>query len=131
MENSYRAKRTNGFTIVELIVIIVVIAILAVITVVSYGAITQNAKVQKITADAQTLNTALIKYKSETGSYPDSSAVGGVIASTKIPASSVQYTYTAGTSSYCLTVSVTGASVNVKSGSSKVSDGVCPGHVSS
>ncbi|MGB4769061.1 MAG: SUMF1/EgtB/PvdO family nonheme iron enzyme, partial [Candidatus Microsaccharimonas sp.] len=37
-------KRTEGFTIVELLIVIVVIAILAAITIVSYNGITQRAK---------------------------------------------------------------------------------------
>lgn len=53
-------KRTEGFTIVELLIVIVVIAILAAITIVSYNGITNRAK-----SAAQTSELSSWKKKSE------------------------------------------------------------------
>ncbi|HZJ34804.1 MAG TPA: prepilin-type N-terminal cleavage/methylation domain-containing protein, partial [Candidatus Angelobacter sp.] len=44
-------QKTNGFTIVELLVVIVVIGILAAITIVSYTGISQKAKEASLQSD--------------------------------------------------------------------------------
>jgi len=121
---------SNGFTIVELIVIIVVIGILAAITVVSYTAVTENAKKQTTQTDAQTIATALNKYKADHGGYPSEATFqsSDFAASNKGVQSTFQYSYDATTGKYCLTASVEGASAYIKSGSLEAKEGGCPGH---
>jgi len=69
MTNSYKAKQSAGFTIVELIIIIM-ITILVSMTIVSYAAVTENAKKQTVKMEAQAVATLIDKYKSEKGSHP-------------------------------------------------------------
>ncbi len=116
---------TSGFTIVELLIVIVVIAILVAITIVSYAAVTDNAKKQTAKTDAQTMATALNKYKADNGSFPTDLSQ---LNSTPKVQSTFQYTYSNTDDTYCLTASVNGASAFVKSGNSLAQDGGCPGH---
>lgn len=125
MNESRASLRTQGFTIVELIVIIVVIAIIAIITVVSYSAITDNARQQTVETDAQTIAAQLNKYKSEKGAYPSTL---DSLENEPATQSNYQYSYDATAGSFCLTASVTGASAYVVSGNSKAEEGGCPGH---
>lgn len=126
-ENIQKRPHFNkAFTIVELLVIIVVIVILAAITIVSYTAVTDNAKKQTVKTDALSVAAELSKYKAENGVYPDQA---GFDALTKPSVeSSFQYTYDATNNTYCLTSSVDGASVYVKSGNSLAKEGGCEGH---
>lgn len=119
-------SRTNGFTIIELIVIIVVIGILVAITIVSYAAITTNAKKQVVQTDARTVAAALTKYKAENGGYPTQAQFSAL--SFQSVQSTFQYSYDSAAGTYCLTSSVVGASSFLRSGSSTTSDGGCPGH---
>ena len=65
-----RAARSNGFTIVELLIVIVVIGILATITIVAYGNIQSKAKFNKINAELITMRKLINMYKAENGTYP-------------------------------------------------------------
>lgn len=124
--NERRVSRTQqGFTIVELIVIVVVIAIIAAITIVSYAAVTDNARQQTASTDAQTIAAQLSKYKSEKGAYP---ATLNSLGDTPATQSTYQYAYDAAAGTYCLTASVKGASAYVVSGNSEPKEGGCPGH---
>lgn len=62
--------RTNGFTIVELLIVVVVIAILAAITIVSYNGISQRAYNSQILSGVQQYYKAIESYKALNGRYP-------------------------------------------------------------
>ncbi len=65
-----KLKRSEGFTIVELLIVVVVIAILAAITIVSYNGITNKAHSSASAATAATLQKKVELYNSDKGSYP-------------------------------------------------------------
>lgn len=120
-----RRLHSHGFTIVELVIVIVVIGILAAISIVSYAAVTQNAKVKSMEGDLQTAITDLNTYRSEEGRYPDDLATLQLTPSDGV---SYQYTYDSANDAYCITASISSASIYAQSGSRKVEDGGCPGH---
>ncbi len=68
----FRNKRTDGFTIVELLIVVVVIAILAAITIVAYTGIQDKAKASVLQADVSSAakNMELAKTNSPTETYP-------------------------------------------------------------
>lgn len=63
-------NKSQGFTIVELLIVVVVIAILAAITIVSYNGITNRANASAAKATASTFQKKAELYQSETGRYP-------------------------------------------------------------
>lgn len=64
-------KRTNGFTVVELLIVIVVIAILAAISIVSYSSLRGDADNSRRISDMNNIVKALEVYRLKTGQYPD------------------------------------------------------------
>ena len=65
------AKRTKGFTIVELLVVIVVIGILSVITIVSYNGVQNRAKTVRSISTANEVHTKADIWNALLSSYPD------------------------------------------------------------
>jgi general secretion pathway protein G len=63
-------RRTNGFTIVELLVVIVVIGILAAVTIVSYTGISSKATISSMQSDLSTSSQRLKMYYTDNGTYP-------------------------------------------------------------
>lgn len=66
--------KSQGFTIVELLIVVVVIAILAAITIVSYNGITNRANQSSSKATAATVQKKVELYNSDVGNYPISYA---------------------------------------------------------
>lgn len=67
---SERSIRTNGFTIVELLVVVVILGILAAITIVAYSGIQDRARFSTMQSDLKTITKALELYKTDVGGYP-------------------------------------------------------------
>jgi type II secretion system protein G len=63
---------SRGFTIVELLIVIIVVGILASITVVSYNGSQARAEYARAQSDMKNIHDALIVYKAQNGSYPES-----------------------------------------------------------
>ena len=63
-------RKSEGFTIVELLIVIVVIAILAAISVVAYNGLQQRARDSDRRQSVSTLKKALELYKIDNGGYP-------------------------------------------------------------
>jgi prepilin-type N-terminal cleavage/methylation domain-containing protein len=77
MENTARypahpssARRTGGFTIVELLIVIVVIGILAAITVIAFNNVSAKARNSRTISVVQSYNKALASYRAVNNSYP-------------------------------------------------------------
>ena len=70
MIKSKQSVRTNGFTIVELLVVIVVIGILAAITIVSYSGVQNKAIIASLQSDLSSDAKKLKLYNVEHGYYP-------------------------------------------------------------
>lgn len=68
MTRSNTQKR--GFTLIELLVVIAIIGILASFTFVGMGAFLQRAKVARVTNTIRQIETSLVNYLTEHGSYP-------------------------------------------------------------
>ena len=66
-----RAKQTQGFTIVELLIVVVVIAILAAITIVSYNGIQNRAKTSASLSTAGSIRDKTATWNTLLGTYPD------------------------------------------------------------
>jgi len=113
------ARRSRGFTIVELLIVVVVIAILAAITIVAYNGITANARDSALKAD---LNTAAKKAgiaQAETGSYPSTKPAG--------LSDTIQYSQTNGGQGFCATAAKDGRAFHITQ-SGSIQEGACSGH---
>ena len=81
--------KSQGFTIVELLIVVVVIAILAAITIVSYNGITNRANASSAKSSAAALQKKIEIYAAEEGRYP--------IDDSELTAANKSYTVTAAT----------------------------------
>jgi type II secretion system protein G len=64
-------KKSQGFTIIELLIVIVIIAILAAITLVAYNGIIARADDSAVQSDLKSNAKLLELYKVDNGSYPN------------------------------------------------------------
>ncbi|MBL8159087.1 carbohydrate binding domain-containing protein [Candidatus Saccharibacteria bacterium] len=87
-----------GFTIVELLIVIVIIGILAVIAIGAFSRAQDQARTATIQSDLKSAAKQLEQAKADTGNYPATGS--GLPAS---PNTTYQYTYNAGSDTYCLT----------------------------
>jgi len=74
MSNFTKLRKSEGFTIVELLIVVVVIAILAAITIVSYNGITNKANASAAASTASTLQKKAELYAADddsTTGYPN------------------------------------------------------------
>ena len=95
--------KSQGFTIVELLIVVVVIAILAAITIVSYNGITTRANQSAIKSTVASVQKKAEAYNAENNIYPtlttyftsgnsNTSATANTSASWYLPSSSVSFT---------------------------------------
>ncbi len=63
-------NKSQGFTIVELLIVVVVIAILAAITIVSYNGITNRANASAAQSTAASLQKKIELFQADEGKYP-------------------------------------------------------------
>ena len=91
-------KKTEGFTIVELLIVVIVIAILATITIIGFNGINVQAKESALKADLRSAATQLGITKQETGNYPGT-------ASGLKKADAITFTYSTAPDRFCLQAS--------------------------
>jgi len=131
-----QAPRSSGFTIVELLIIIVVIGILAAITIVGYNGIQSRAISTVVQNDVKSSAKQLEAYKVGTSSsevYPTTNDCTATPAANSIclkpsGTTTLQYTYMAGTNSYCLSAVNGSVAYNFSSLTNATTPGVCTGH---
>lgn len=75
------SKKTNGFTIIEILVVIAIIGILAAIGITSFTKIQIQARDKDRSSKATILAEALEKYYEQNGEYPNCSNISGVSSS--------------------------------------------------
>jgi len=65
-----RRIRSNGFTIVELLIVIVVIGILAAITIVAFNGVQERAKINQASSELANMKKAMLAYKVNRSELP-------------------------------------------------------------
>lgn len=75
MKSIYHYQKSNGFTLIEILVVATIMIVLTAIGIASFSAANQNARDAKRKADLETLRQAMVLYKtqSSTGVYPQGS----------------------------------------------------------
>jgi len=90
----HTARRSDGFTLLELLVTTIMIAVLTIIGIVSYSSVNKRSRDVKRKSDLEQIRSALEMYRSDNGAYPNAGAgsltlasnLAGSLVSTYIPA---------------------------------------------
>lgn len=120
------ARRTVGFTIVELLIVIVVIAILAAIIIVVFHGIMQRAADSSVRSDLIGASTILQNDRTTGGSFPGSAAQANSGAGLRASSGNSFY-YTSASSTFCLTEynSILSTSYYVSDTQTSPTEGTC------
>lgn len=70
-------RKSNAFTLLELLIVMAIIAILAAISIQGMSYAQNNAARKKTTAQMEMIKLGLTKYQTENGTYPANSALNG------------------------------------------------------
>lgn len=97
--NLFRNAKSQGFTIVELLIVIVVIAIIAAITIVSYNGATGRAEESAMQSSLRTAANK-VALERQSGSYPDGLGAAGIDADQD--GFTLSYSRGSGGRSFCL-----------------------------
>lgn len=126
------ARKTSGFTIVELLIVIVVIAILAAITIVAYNGIQERSRASAVSSALSQAAKKLALYQVDNpDQYPAAAGTNGLdnLASLGISSSSnTTYQYSSSNGTYCLTATIGTTSYKLSNSSSTPTVGGCAGH---
>ncbi len=135
---AFSYKKTNGFTIVELLIVIVVIAILAAITIVAYTGIQDRAKASTAQSASSQAAKKVASYAVDNSDlYPVDKdtfmSSTGLIEATGSGAgitegSTYQYAVSSDRKSYCLTTTTSGLSFYTSTTTQNPTKGACDGH---
>ncbi len=119
----YNYKKSNGFTIAELLIVIVIIAILATLIVVAYNGLQKNAGAAGLKSDLNQAAKQLEIEKIYSGVYP-------INTDSVKKSKGTSFQYTSNQSSYCLTASNTYADYFITNVNNIPQEGLCPGDTS-
>jgi len=131
--HGHQIGKDRGFTIVELLVVIVVIGILAAITIVAFNGVQRRVQISAMQSELRQGVVQLEVAKSDNASelYPSTPEAANLKSGS---GRNFQYTYTAATNSYCLTITTSMVGVPAyyaTNTSTAPTEGTCPGHESS
>ncbi len=73
-------KKIFGFTMIELLVVTTIIIVITSIGLVSYTSANRSARNGKRKADMEMVRQALVLYRTDNGSYPDTNAFADMLA---------------------------------------------------
>lgn len=123
-------KRTNGFTIVELLIVIVVIGILAAITIVAYNGIQERARVSTVSSALSQAAKKLTLYQVDNPDlYPADKTALETLGIKDSATLTYQYTRTSSTpNTYCITATTGTTSYKISTANAVPSAGGCAGH---
>lgn len=65
-----KKRLTSAFTLVEIVITITVIAVVTTLPIVAFSGLQKNGRDTRRKQDLDDLNTAVIRYKNDTGAYP-------------------------------------------------------------
>jgi general secretion pathway protein G len=85
MRNDIQLKQVQGFTLLEIMVVVVILGILAALIVPQIISRPEQARIVKVKADIQAIQSALDLYKLDSGFYPSTDQ--GLIALVNQPSS--------------------------------------------
>lgn len=70
MSNTHTRRRTNAFTLVEILIVVVILGILAAIVVPQFTTAANDAREGNVATQIQTIENQLELFKARTGAYP-------------------------------------------------------------
>lgn len=114
--------KTNGFTIVELLIVVVIIAILAAIIIVAYNGLQKRAQVSAVSTALNQASKKVKLYQVDNSTYPTTLATAG------ISDGEVAYQYTGAAATYCITGTQGTTSMYLSDTVTKPTEGGCAGH---
>lgn len=79
MQNKLK-KQQKGFTLLELLIVMVILAILSGLGLMAFGTIQQKSRDSKRKQDLISISKSLETYYNDFGEYPNSDAVGNIVA---------------------------------------------------
>lgn len=79
VKNMRKNQKILGFTMIELLVVATIIIVLTTLGLVSYQSATRNARNGKRAADIESIRSALVLYRSDNGSYPNTASFSTMV----------------------------------------------------
>lgn len=130
-KNNLTISRTQGFTIVELLIVIVVIGILAAVTIIAFNGVQSRAREAQMKADLGSVSKRLLVEKAINNAYPTTLTIGDNNGSIQ-PGSGGTYQYSVdnGAGTFCVSFVKDGVNFYVNQSSTPVA-GLCAGHSAS
>lgn len=113
-------RKTDGFTIIELLIVVVVIAILATITTVAFNGIQSNADKSVVDSFLSQFSKKLELYKVSEGIYPNTLAEAGITIG-----SEYSFEYLPSSSTFCLQMTKSSTTRRVNNTSGAPGSGSC------
>lgn len=120
--NNFARRTVAGFTMIEILVVVAIIALLTTIGILSFAQVNKRARDGKRKADLEQVRSALVLYRTDTGTYPVSlnwstmspitTYVSGTSIRDPLASPNPQYSYTSDGSTFnlCATLEATSPS---------------------